>query len=80
MIEEMKQALEMTREDILAAASLIWDKQNWTELQGDRLVRLANLVAFRERERCAKLVETHAEQYSEPVWAVELASDIRGKE
>jgi hypothetical protein len=70
----------MTREDILAAATLIWDKQNWTEIQGDRLVRLANLVAFRERERCAKLVESLAKQYSEPIWAVELVNDIRASQ
>jgi hypothetical protein len=47
----------MTREDIIAAATLIWDKQNWTQLQGDRLVRFANLVALHEREQCAKQLD-----------------------
>ena len=47
----------MTREDIIAAASLIWDKQNWTELQGNRLVRFANLMAFMEREEIAKMFD-----------------------
>jgi hypothetical protein len=67
----------MTREDIIASASLIWDKQNWTRLQADRLVRFSNLVALYERERCAKLVESHAKQYSEPTWAIELLNDIK---
>ena len=67
----------MTREDIVAVASEIWNKQNWTQLQADRLVRFANLVALYERERCARLVENHAMEFSHPVWAVELLSDIR---
>ena len=69
----------MTRQDIIAVASEIWDKQNWTQLQSDRLVRFANLVALYERERCADLVENHSMQFSHPVWAVELLNDIRAR-
>ena len=69
----------MTREDIVAVASEIWNKQNWTRLQADRLVRFSNLVALYERERCAKLVESHAMQYANPAWALELINDIRAR-
>ena len=48
----------MTRQDIIAVASEIWDKQNWTQLQSDRLVRFANLVALYEREQCAKQLDS----------------------
>ena len=55
----------MTQEEILAAASVIWDNQNWTQLQTERLMRFAALVAAHEREQCAKLADEWAKEKEE---------------
>jgi hypothetical protein len=41
--------------------------------------RFAQLVAQREREACAKIVENEAYQYTSPVWAFEIVNDIRAR-
>ena len=39
----------------------------------------AKLVAAKEREACARIVEVEAMQYAEPVWAYEIVNDIRAR-
>jgi len=43
------------------------------------IIAFAKMVAKREREACAKIVEVEAMQYSEPVWAFEIVNDIRAR-
>jgi hypothetical protein len=45
----------------------------------DAFERFTALVAFAEREACAKIVENEAWQYTSPVWAVEIVNDIRAR-
>ena len=45
----------------------------------DYLECFADLIAFAEREACAKIVENEAYQYTSPVWAFEIVNDIRAR-
>ena len=62
--------IEMARE-----AGLDPELWNYT----DAFERFAALVAFAEREACAKIVENEAWQYTSPVWAFEIVNDIRAR-
>jgi hypothetical protein len=50
-----------------------------SDLYHENLKTFANLVAAKEREACAKIVEVEAMQYAEPVWAFEIVNDIRAR-
>ena len=43
------------------------------------VIAFAKLVAAKEREACARIVEVEAMQYAEPVWAYEIVNDIRAR-
>ena len=43
------------------------------------LEAFAKLVAQKEREACAKIVENEAWQYTSPVWAVGIVNEIRAR-
>jgi hypothetical protein len=45
----------------------------------EKLEAFAKLVAAKEREACARIVEVEAMQYAEPVWAYEIVNDIRAR-
>jgi len=49
------------------------------DVEQKHLEAFAKLIAEREREACAKIVEVEAMQYSEPVWAFEIVNDIRAR-
>lgn len=82
---EMLKKERMKREDIIRMAREAGFEQNslgMTYTSGslpELLERFAALVAAKEREECALIVEREASQYTEPVWAVEIVNDIRAR-
>lgn len=51
----------------------------YTQHQMKRIRQIVEEAQRREREACAQIVEREAEQYAEPVWAVEIVNDIRAR-
>lgn len=48
-------------------------------IPADLFVREMKRAIAAEREACAQIVEREAECYGEPVWAIEILSDIRAR-
>ena len=70
----------MNREDIIRMAQEAGFRVNTTESLLVELERFAALVAYAEREACAKIVEDSSlpDAYSEPV-LLDIADDIRAR-
>lgn len=68
MNEQIKELLEETGFQYIPHDGIGW--------AGNHNASLPKLVELVVRE-CIKKIENEAEQYSEPVWAVELVNDIK---
>ena len=70
----------MTKDEIIRMAQEAGFRVNTTEAFLEELERFAALVAYAEREACAKIVEESSlpDAYSEPV-LLDIADDIRAR-
>jgi hypothetical protein len=73
----------MTRDEIIKLAKVAgYDDSPPVRLafQDFNLERFAKLIAADEREVCAAIVDNHALQYDEPLWARKIVAAIRERE
>ena len=77
----MLEIIELAKQSDLMADGEMWFSPTYgnADVHIADLERFAKLVAAKEREACAKIVEVEAMQYAEPVWAFEIVNDIRAR-
>ena len=68
----------MTQEEIIEMAKEVYGETVWSEASLARLQQFANLVAAKEREACAKIVEA-SPSYDWHKFACEAAYAIRAR-
>ena len=77
----------MTKDEIMKMAhesGLVSDYKQYNDWidagpSGQELIAFAKLIAEREREACAKVIENYALGYAEPTWAFKLTELIRAR-
>ena len=73
------EVIRMAREAGILEPTDLLESNQWRNDTIRELERFAALVAGREREECAQIVEREAAQYGEPTWAFEIVNDIRAR-